>query len=370
MDEVYMKLALALGRQGRGLVNPNPMVGAVVVKNGVIIGQGYHQKYGGPHAEVHGIEQAGADAAGATLYVTLEPCCHRGKTPPCTDLLIERKIKKVVIGALDPNPLVSGAGVAKLQQAGIEVVTGVLQEECLKLIEVFRHYIQTELPFVVLKTAMSLDGKIATASGESQWITGKAARDDVQLLRGELAGIMVGINTVLLDDPRLTCRVVGGHNPRRIIVDSNLRIELTSKVLQDQEDNQTIIAVTEAAPMRKRQLLQEKGVQIVVCRSLKGRVDLQHLMKLLGDAGLDSILLEGGSELNFSALEQGIVSKMITYIAPKVLGGTGKTPVGGLGVNQMDQAYRWRFEESIENIGGDLKITAYPEVISYVHRNS
>lgn len=361
-DRQYMKRALELAEKGIGRTNPNPLVGAVIVKNGKIIGEGYHEKYGQAHAEVNAINRAVENVEGAVLYVNLEPCSHFGKTPPCADLIIEHKISRVVIGSLDPNPKVAGMGVEKLKNAGIHVEVGMLDEWCKRLNEVFLHYITTGTPYVVLKTAMSLDGKIATSSGESKWITGEPARSDVQRLRNQLTGIMVGVNTVIQDDPLLTCRMEGGRNPRRIIVDSRLRIPDTSQVLQNQQDNPTIIATIEEAglncPQRIRQL-EKTGAEIVLCKSLKNKVDLEDLMEKLGQRKIDSILLEGGAALNDSALAQGIVQKVISYIAPMIIGGEeSKTPVGGKGITALNQAYKLTIDQ-VEPIGQDIKITAY-----------
>ena len=364
-DEQYMKQALQLAQKGEGYVAPNPMVGAVIVKDGRIIGSGYHEHYGGPHAEVNAIADAKEDVAGATMYVTLEPCSHYGKTPPCADLLVEKKLAKVVVGSLDPNPLVAGKGIQKLKEAGIEVVSGVLEAECNEINRVFRHYITTKQPYVVMKTAMTLDGKIATATGESQWISGEASRKDVHRLRHKYTGIMVGINTIIHDNARLTCRMEQGKNPVRIVVDSCLRIALTSNVLKDQENNQTILATTnQASPLAARKL-ETFGSKVLYCSSKDNRVDLNDLMNQLGAMGVDSILLEGGGTLNWAALESGIVQKVQAYIAPKLLGGrTAKTPVEGTGVPTPDQAFFLR-NSRITQLGEDFLIES--EVADRVH---
>ena len=359
MDEQYMKRVLMLAEKGKGKTNPNPMVGAVIVKNGKIIGEGFHEKYGQAHAEVNAIKNAIECVEGSTIYVNLEPCSHYGKTPPCTDLIIEKGIKRVVIGSLDPNPMVEGRGVEKLENSGIQVTVGLLEAECKKFNEVFMHYISTKHPFVVLKTAMSLDGKIATVSGDSKWITGEVARLDVQDLRNRLSGIMIGINTVITDNPQLTCRIEGGRNPIRIILDSRLRIPYDSKVLQNQGNNQTIIATTELASLKYAQQLERIGAKIIICKSKNNQVNLQDLMTQLGALNIDGILLEGGSTLNDSALAQGIVHKVVTYVAPKIIGGSSsKTPVGGKGIDTLNHAYLLNIE-SIERVGYDMKIIAY-----------
>lgn len=353
-----MQLALELAKKGKGWVVPNPLVGAVIVKDGEIIGQGYHEKYGGPHAEVRAISSATENVEGATMYITLEPCAHFGKTPPCADLLIQHNISKVVIGMLDPNPLVSGKGVAKLKRAGIEVVTGVLEKESRNMNEVFLSYIVTKRPFVVMKTAMSLDGKIATAAGESQWISSAESRERVHALRHELTGIMVGVETVIQDDPRLTARLPNSNHPIRIIVDSRLRIPLTAKVLQ-QNEAKTIVATTETADVSQKEALQKMGVEIISTQSDSGRVHLQELMTVLGIRGIDSLLLEGGATLNFSALEAGIVNKVQVYIAPLLIGGkSAKTSIEGVGVSALEQAFQMK-EWSVEKVGRDLLIEGY-----------
>lgn len=362
MDSEYMKRALLLAENGTGRTNPNPLVGAVLVRNGRIIGEGWHKEYGGNHAEVNAAdssEAGGETIKGATVYVNLEPCCHYGKTPPCTELLIGKQVKRVVIGMLDPNPLVAGKGAQRLREAGIEVTVGVLEEECRKLNEVFCHYIKHRRPFVVLKAAMSLDGKIAAPSGESKWITEEAARRDVQLLRNKYSAIMTGVETVIRDDPKLTCRLEGGRNPIRVILDSGLRIPTDSRVLTDQQGNRTLIACTEEAPRDKAQKLEAQGAKVLSCRSRNGRVDLEDLMEKLGALSVDSILLEGGATVNDSAFSQGIVQKLILYIAPKIIGGgSSKTVVGGRGIERLDHAYPLQIQ-SMERIGEDLRITAY-----------
>lgn len=358
-DTYFMQMALELAEKGRGAVAPNPMVGAIIVKDGRIIGAGYHEKFGEGHAEVNAIRSATEDVAGATIYVTLEPCSHYGKTPPCSDKIIEKKIGRVVIAALDPNPLVSGRGVKKLQAAGIEVVTGILAEESSRLNEIFMKYIVAKEPFVVMKAAMSLDGKIATRTGESQWITGPAARERVHQLRSALSGIMVGVQTVITDDPQLTSRIPGGKNPLRIIVDSTLLIPLEAKVLQNQELAKTIIATTERADRNKAALLEAAGIELLTVPAKDGRTDLKALMRALGERGIDSILLEGGATLNFSALQAGIVDKVQIYIAPKLIGGeTAKTPVGGEGIEKLSQAFGV-LDLKASSVGEDILLEGY-----------
>ena len=360
-DMGYMKRVLTLAENGIGKTNPNPLVGAVIVKEGRIIGEGWHEQYGQAHAEVNAVNNATEDVASATVYVNLEPCCHFGKTPPCTELLIANKVKRVVIGTVDPNPLVGGKGVERLRSAGIEVTTGILEKECRRLNEVFFNYIQKRIPFVVLKAGVSLDGKIATSTGESKWITGEAARREVQHLRNQYSGIMVGVETVIKDNPELTCRLDGGRNPIRIILDSSLRIPISSNVLTEQQENPTIIACTERASPNKIGELKRLGAKVIICRSSNNQIDLMDLMKRLNKWNIDSILLEGGATVNNSAFSQGIVNKLMLYMAPKIIGGEkSKTFVGGLGISSLDQAHPMRIE-SMERVGDDIKITAYPK---------
>lgn len=359
MDKVYMKRALELAELGRGKVAPNPMVGAVIVKAGKIIGEGYHKKYGDNHAEVNAFENATEDVSGATLYVTLEPCAHYGKTPPCAKRIVKEGIKKVVIGVLDPNPLVAGKGVNILKDAGIEVVVGVLEEECRKINEVFMKYIKTSRPFVLMKYAMSLDGKISTATGKSKWISCEKSRRDVHKLRNNLSAIMVGINTVIKDNPMLNCRIEGGNDPIRIIVDSNLRIPLDSKIVNTSNNISTIVATTHKADKDKIKLLEERNVEVIVAKEKDGRVDITSLIDKLGEKKIDSILLEGGSEINFSCLQEGIVDKVRIYIAPKILGGNNaKGAVGGRGVSEIIDSFNIE-NIDISTIGSDIVVEGY-----------
>lgn len=354
-----MELALQLAEKGVGYVNPNPLVGAVIVKDNKIIGKGYHEKYGQAHAEVNAINRAKEEIKGSTMYVTLEPCSHYGKTPPCVDKIIENKISKVVIGTLDPNPLVSGNGVRKLRESGIEVVTGVLEDKCKKINEVFIKYITKKIPYVVLKSAMSLDGKIATYTGESKWITGEDSRKEVHRLRNKLSSIMVGVNTVIMDNPELTYRLGEGRNPVRIIVDSSLRIPTNSKVVSDNYRNNTIIATTELSSKDKVKELESLGVQVLIIKSKNNKVDLNDLAITLGEKGIDSILLEGGATLNYSALEAKIVDKIQIYIAPKLIGGeTSKTPIGGKGIDVLKDVFKVS-DIAMKSVGGDILIEGY-----------
>lgn len=330
--EEYMRLAIKEAVKGMGYTNPNPMVGAVIVKDGRIIGKGYHEKYGHLHAERNAIASCTESPAGAAIYVTLEPCCHYGKTPPCTEAIIENKISTVIIGSSDPNPLVAGKGIEQLEAHGIQVITNVLKEDCDAINEVFFHYIRTKTPYVVMKYAMTADGKIAAYTGESKWITGEKAREHVQHSRHRYAGIMVGVGTVIADNPMLDCRILQGSNPLRIICDTALRTPLTSRIAATAKEIPTCIA-TACQEKEKLATYEEKGFEVLQLPKKDGHVDLAALMKLLGEKGIDSILLEGGSSLNYSALQAGIVNKVQSYIAPKLFGGeTAKTPIGGQGV--------------------------------------
>lgn len=353
-----MRIAIQEAIKGSGFVNPNPLVGAVIVNDEKIISTGYHKKYGENHAEINAFENAENEVEGATMYVTLEPCSHYGKTPPCVDKIIEKKIKRVVIGMLDPNPLVSGNGINKLMNAGIEVECGVLEEECKKINEVFIKYITKKNPFVLLKNAMSLDGKIATKYGESKWITGEKSRVYVHELRNEFKGIMVGINTILTDDPMLNCRLDNGRNPIKIIVDSSLRIPLEAKVLIN-EPEKTIIATTEKSDINKINKIENLGAKVISVPDYFGKVNLNLLMEKLGELKIDGILLEGGGTLNFSALESGIVDKVITFISTKIIGGKDSiTPVEGSGIERLSQAFMLK-ETQMKSLGGDIVIEGY-----------
>ena len=356
-DEKYMRMALELALKGRGWVSPNPVVGAVIVRDdGTIIGQGYHERYGELHAERNALKNCMEPPAGATMYVTLEPCCHHGRQPPCTDAILEAGIRRVVVGSGDPNPRVAGGGIRILREHGIEVVEGVLKEECDAVNEIFFHYIQTGRPYVVMKYAMTIDGKIAAYTGLSKWVTGEEARAHVQKLRHELSAIMVGVGTVLADDPMLNCRIPGLTSPVRIICDTHLRTPLDSKVVQTASEIPTIIAT---CCEDERAVLQytEKVCRVLnVAKSGDLHLDLQDLVSKIGAEGIDSILLEGGGTLNWSALESGIVNRVMAYVAPKLFGGSSaKTPVEGRGIPDPQEAVRLR-DISVSRLGEDLLI--------------
>lgn len=366
-DMEYMKLALDLAKNGIGFVNPNPMVGAVIVKDGRIIGKGWHEKCGELHAERNAFADCTESCEGAAIYVTLEPCCHYGRTPPCTEAIIEHKIARVVIGSADPNPLVAGKGAAMLREHGIEVVEGVLKEECDALNEIFMHYITTELPFVTMKYAMTMDGKIACYTGESKWITGEESRLRVQQDRLKHSAIMVGVGTVLADNPMLTCRLEGGRNPVRIICDTNLRTPLSSNIVRTAREVPTIIA-TCCEESDKISEYEARGCRIIRTGINNGHVNLNELMEVLGGEKIDSILLEGGGTLNWSALKSGIVSKIQAYIAPKIFGGAqAKSPVSGLGAPSPNDAFMLT-DTKIRQIGEDFLIES--KVIPNVHGNN
>lgn len=365
-DIDYMKTALELAKKGMGFVNPNPMVGAVIVKNNKIIGKGWHHRCGEFHAERNAFADCSENCEGASIYVTLEPCCHYGRTPPCTEAIIEHKISRVIIGSSDPNPLVAGKGVKILREHGIEVTEGILRSECDELNEIFMHFITTGLPFVTMKYAMTMDGKISAYTGKSKWITSEASRAHAQRDRLKHSAIMAGIGTVLADDPMLTCRIPGGRNPIRIICDSNLRTPLNSKIALTAKGIPTIIA-TCSNDADKISQYESLGFRIIRTKKCSGRVDLCELMQILGSEKIDSILLEGGGELNWSAMKSGIVSKVQAYIAPKIFGGIGaKPPVSGIGVPSPDDAFMLS-ESKITQIGDDFLIESR---VKNVHGNN
>ncbi len=353
-DEQYMRRALTLAKKGEGFVSPNPMVGAVVVKDGRIIGEGYHERYGGLHAERNALQNCMESPEGATLYVTLEPCCHYGKTPPCTEAIIEHKIKRVVVGTLDANPVVAGKGMQILRDAEIAVTEGVLQEECKALNKIFFHYIKTKRPYVTMKYAMTMDGKIATYTGASKWITGEEARKRVHEDRAKHMAIMAGIGTVLADDPLLTCRLEGKKNPIRVICDTHLRIPMHSALVQTAAEVPLIVACAKQADVEKKKQLQCLGVEVLEVPETEKGLRLDVLMEQLGKRNIDSVLLEGGGTLNESALQYGIVNSVQAYIASKIFGGkNAKTPIEGEGVSEPSEAFVLK-NKRITILGEDL----------------
>lgn len=358
-EEKYMLRAIEIAKKGIGAVNPNPIVGAVIVKDGRIIGEGYHAAYGKLHAERDAISKLTEDAEGAEMYVTLEPCCHFGKQPPCTHAIVEKKIKTVYVGSDDPNEKVAGGGIAFLRENGVEVHTHMMKEECDELLDIFFHYITTKTPYVMLKYAMTLDGKIATVAGKSKWITGEASRKRVMESRNKYMAIMVGINTVLADDPMLNCRIENGHDPVRIICDNNCRIPLDSNIVKTSGNITTYVIVNEDKlkdeEVNKRvDALSETDVKVLAVPSKDGNIDIKILMKMLGKLNIDSVLVEGGGTLNDSVLKAGVVKELNIYIAPKIFGGEGaKNAVAGTGVEEVANAHRFTLK-SMEVIDEDI----------------
>ena len=369
-DRKYMELALELALKGCGKVDPNPLVGAVIVKDGKIIGSGYHTEYGKLHAEREALADCGSSPEGAVMYVTLEPCCHHGKQPPCTDAVIDAGIRRVVIGSADPNPLVAGKGVEILKAHGIEVVEGFMREECDAINPAFFRFIKTGMPYVVMKYAMTMDGKIATRTGASKWITSEAARKRVHEDRNRYMAIMAGIGTVLKDDPLLTCRIPGGRDPVRVICDTHLRIPVDSQIVQTAKKYRTLIATAQTGGSEnsagrcgeckyiedKCSALTAKGCEILYIPVKNGHIDLEQLMKKLGEQKISSVLLEGGGTLNWSALGAGIVDRLQVYIAPKIFGGKdAPSPVGGAGVGMPAEAFLTE-KPKVTFIGEDILI--------------
>lgn len=338
MNQYFMERAIELAGKGEGWTNPNPLVGAVIVKDGRIIGEGWHERIGGPHAERNALKNCKEDPAGADLYVTLEPCCHHGKTPPCTEAVIDAGIRRVFLGNLDPNPKVSGHGAEILRNHGIQVKPGVMERECRELNEIFFHYITTKMPWTAMKYAMTLDGKIATSAGESKWITGIEARNHVHRLRHRCHAVMTGIGTVLADDPMLNARIEHGNNPIRVICDSKLKIPLDSKIVKTADQISTVIA-TVSKDREKCRRLEEEGLEILHTDSNEGKVDIRQVMRELGRREIDSVLAEGGGILNESLMKNRCVHKVYAYIAPKLFGGSkAKTPVEGEGIAKIQNA--------------------------------
>jgi diaminohydroxyphosphoribosylaminopyrimidine deaminase/5-amino-6-(5-phosphoribosylamino)uracil reductase len=363
-NERYIRLALKLARKGLGTTSPNPMVGAVVVKGNTIVGQGYHHRAGEPHAEILALRQAGAKARGATLYLNLEPCDHFGRTPPCTQAILEAGITRVVAGMKDPNPLVSGGGIRRLRKAGVQVDVGALEKECRELNAPFCKYITRKRPFVTLKAAASLDGKVATRSGDSRWISSETSRNYVHRLRQAMDAVMVGIGTVLKDDPLLTVRLPGGKKPRqplRVIVDSRLRIPLHSQLVRTAGQFPTLVATTQAASSSRKRRLAGANVEVaIIAKDSRGHVSLRGLMKELARRGVVSLLLEGGSTLNASALKEGVVDRLLLFLAPKIIGGK-RAPgvIAGDGAPRIKDAEAWEIVK-VRRMGPDILIEGVP----------
>lgn len=341
--EYYMQIALKLAIKGLGRVAPNPMVGAVIVHENKIIGQGYHERFGEPHAEINALANCTSEVKGATLYVTLEPCCHYGKTSPCTDAIIKSGIKRVIVGTRDPNPMVGGKGIEILKAHGIEVIEGISHEKCMAINRFFFHHMKTKMPYVAMKYAMSVDGKIATKTGESKWISGEDSRAHVQQLRMQYQGIMVGIGTVLKDDPLLTYRLDLTLSPIRIICDSQLRMPLTSQISETAKRIKTYLVYSKeygetSEGISKRKVLEECGFYLLVVPQKEGHLDLSMAFKNLGELGIQSILVEGGSTLNEAVLRAHLAQYLYAFVAPKIIGGKEAfTPVSGIGVDKMDE---------------------------------
>ena len=375
INEKYMCMAIELAKKGAGGVNPNPMVGAVVVKNGKVIGRGYHKFFGGPHAEVYALEEAGKEAEGATIYVTLEPCSHYGKTPPCAKKIIDMGIKKCFIGSSDPNPKVAGRGVAMLKEAGIEVVENVLKKECDEINQVFFKYIKTRIPYLFVKCGITLDGKIALSNGISKWITNSIAREKVQYYRNKFMGIMVGINTVLTDNPSLTARIENGVNPFRIIVDPNLQIDENCKVVKNNEDEKTVIITSQKnlfaedaenteIQIKQKRLVEENKVKFIFIDGEK--FSFKKMLEEIGKAGIDSVLLEGGETLISLAFEENVIDGGEIFIANKILGDSSAKPfISGFVREKMDEAIQLtNVRNNIygENVGMEFYFKKYNEM--------
>ena len=375
INEKYMRMAIELAKRGAGAVNPNPMVGAVVVKNGEVIGRGYHKFFGGPHAEVYALEEAGEKAEGATIYVTLEPCSHYGKTPPCAKKIIDMGIKKCFIGSSDPNPKVAGRGVAMLKETGIEVVENVLKEECDEVNQVFFKYIKTKIPYLFVKCGITLDGKIALSNGISKWITNSIAREKVQYYRNKFMGIMVGINTVLTDNPSLTARIENGVNPFRIIVDPNLQIDENCKVVKNNEDEKTVIITSQKnlftedtenteIQIKQKRLSEENKVKFIFIDGEK--FSFRKMLEEIGKVGIDSILLEGGETLISLAFEENVIDGGEIFIANKILGDSSAKPfISGFVREKMEEAVQLtNVRNNIygENVGMEFYFKKYNEM--------
>ena len=362
VERKLMRRALRLAARGRGRVSPNPLVGAIVVKDGEIVGEGYHEVYGGPHAEVNALRQAGERARGATMVVTLEPCCHHGKTPPCTQALVSHGIRRVVVGTLDPNPQVNGRGVEELRNAGLEVRVGVLDEACRELNRGYFKWIQTGLPWVTAKLAVTLDGKIATRTGHSKWITSQHARRWAHRLRAEHDAVVVGSRTLLVDDPQLTVRHVRGPNPWRVVLDTRLEyIPGTQVAEMGTRDGRTIVAAGKEVPDDRMVEALGSGLRVWNLETdLEGKIDPLDLLMRAGAEGFTSVLLEGGAELVSSFVQRGLVDRLVLFVAPRFFG-EGLNMLGDLGVERVEQARLWRFRK-IRRVGSDLMLELDPPV--------
>ena len=359
-NSYYMRMALDLASSAMGRTSPNPMVGAVLVKDGKVVGKGYHARAGTPHAEVVALRDAGEATRGSTLYVTLEPCCHHGRTGPCTEAVIKAGVKKVVAAMTDPNPLVAGKGFGRLREAGLEVEAGILEEDARKLNEVFIKYITTGLPFVVMKAAVSLDGKIATRAGESQWITGPGAREYGHRLRDRYDAVMVGINTVLADNPSLNTRLPGGgRDAVRVVLDSQARTPPEANIIKSSPGAPVIIITTPGAPAERLTALEGAGARVEIVPAVSGRVDIKAAFSVLARRGITSVLIEGGGMVHASALDSGMVDKVVWFIAPLLIGGReAPGPLGGEGPERLAGATALD-RVSVSRIGGDILVEGY-----------
>jgi len=358
MDRRYMRMACRLAQKAAGRTSPNPMVGAVLVRDGKMIASGFHQFAGGDHAEIVVLKKAGTKARGSTLYINLEPCNHYGRTPPCTRALIAAGVKEVVVGIKDPNPLVSGKGLRALGRAGIKVRTDVLQDECCVINEAFIKFITRGVPFVTLKLAASLDGKIATASGDARWISCEESRATVHFLRNRHDAVLVGAGTVITDNPRLTCRITGGRDPWRIILDARLRISLDAEVLRQRGGDKNIIVTSDTAPAAKIRALENLGATVWRLPVREGAVRWLPLLKKLAKSGIASVLIEGGAITAAGALKEKMVDKMLIFYAPKLLGGDARSMIATLGVERIDQSVMLQSVE-IQKSGADLLVSGY-----------
>ncbi len=354
-----MQAALELAQKGLGKTSPNPAVGAVVVKDGVIVGRGFHKKAGGPHAEVEALKKAGKEAKGGELYVTLEPCAHHGKTPPCTDTIIKSGVKRVIAGAKDPNPIVSGKGIRKLRKAGLQVSTGILYEQCCSINQAYEKFITTRLPLVTLKLAVTLDGHIATKSGQSRWITSPESRKYVHKIRSHVDCVMVGSGTVKADDPSLTVRDVAGRNPARAVIDSRLSIPLDSKLFSSQGERVFVFTGRYASESIVKKI-QAKGAEVIKVRDTKEGLSIKSVLRELGKRDITSVMIEGGSRLSATVLKQGLVDKLLWFVAPVIFGSDGLPAVGELGVKSVAGGFRLQ-RVKVSEIGEDLLVEGYME---------
>lgn len=359
-DRNYMERALRLASRGGGFVNPNPQVGAVIVRDGEIIGEGYHEKFGAPHAEVNAIEDAGNSVRDATLYVTLEPCAHYGKTPPCTEKIIESGLKKVQVAVKDPNPRVSGKGIKRLREAGVEVSLGLMEQNARKINEIYFHYVKTERPFVLLKLAMTLDGKIATRTGDARWISSEPSRKLVHELRARYSAVGVGVNTVIADDPRLNVRDAEGPDGARIVFDSGGRTPPDSQLLSLSSSAPTVLITGKNVPEDRLEKFESKGAKVWQIPVVQRGLDLDSLLERMGDRGYDSLLVEGGGEIAWSFLDENLVNKIRFFYSPKVVGGREAVPaVGGQGRATVSEGLEVE-ELTVERVGEDVTIVGYP----------